>query len=507
MTNKNKKIIKKQLGRQQILQKSLRLHGILALFAAVVLLLFLLSGLSHVLMVWTGPQQVKFFPPQTMVKAEALSAIPHILKAHHIEDAHLIKVVPTERGNALQVTTDEMAPRRYFDLKTYKEWPDYDNQQAIWLARYYTGLNDAKVVSSTFQTQFDRQYPWVNRLLPVYRVTFDTPDQRTAFVYTEISVLGSLTNDWKTLLQSFFTNVHTMSWLDGVQQARVVLMVVMLLSVLGMLLAGINMLLLMKKRQIKVTSRRWHRRAALVISLPLFFIVLSGAYHLLYYSETEHTTGLKIADRFHIDENMFANDLTWIKQYDGVMLNHLAIVQGPDQQLYYRVSLAQGKAMQQHAEHDHSSRFDGLPTEQGGQYYPLKTNHLDTLTDAQQAVYLATHHSRFDEAQVTAVTPVAGFSGSYDFRNKRLPVWRVDFSDRQGHSVYVDPATGMTVDHNVAIQRLEGWSFSNLHKWNFLTPYLGQAGRDVLVVLFLLTLVILAGSGVIQHRKKRRKNG
>lgn len=128
------------------------------------------------------------------------------------------------------------------------------------------------------------------------------------------------------------------------------------------------------------------------------------------------------------------------------------------------------------------------------------------MTDTEQAVFLATQYTGLSASQVVAVSPVFSFSPEYDFRNKRLPVWRVDYAGESGHSVFVDPATGMLVDKTLAFQRVEAWVFSWLHKWNFMNPSLGMAGRDILMSFFLLSILLLAGLGITQYQKKYRKS-
>ena len=96
-------------------------------------------------MSWTGPKAKSFFPPQAIMKVEYAAAIPEILQKYQINQAIMIKVVPSENGAVLQVTDDNTKPRRYFDLDTHDELKDYDKIQAVWLARYYSGLKDTEV--------------------------------------------------------------------------------------------------------------------------------------------------------------------------------------------------------------------------------------------------------------------------------------------------------------------------------------------------------------------------
>jgi len=207
-------------------KKSFQWHLLFAWFAGFALLAFCISGITHPILAWTGPQSSAFMPPRAAMQADQVNVIQDILKRHNIEQAIVVKLVPSARGVVLQVTEDNDQARRYFDLTSFDELINYDQQQAEWLARYYAlgGDKSVPVESIIFQTEFDHSYPWVNRLLPVYKVTFANEQNLSTYVYTEINALAGLSNDYKTTLQSIFRNLHTWSWLNNVDNARILIM-------------------------------------------------------------------------------------------------------------------------------------------------------------------------------------------------------------------------------------------------------------------------------------------
>ena len=162
----------------------------------------------------------------------------------------MIKVVPSENGAVLQVTDDNTKPRRYFDLDTHDELKDYDKIQAVWLARYYSGLKDTEVSDIKFQTEFNSAYPWVNRLLPVYEISFARDDNLKLFIYTELGVLTAITNDYKISLQTLFRALHNGTF-DDFDYARVWLMLVLLIGIFALLLTSINLIFLMKAASLR----------------------------------------------------------------------------------------------------------------------------------------------------------------------------------------------------------------------------------------------------------------
>ncbi len=473
------------------LKNSIKWHKWLGWSGGLALLVFAISGLTHPLMTWTGPKAASFFPPQGVMKAEYAAAIPVILANHGIVKAIMLKVIPSEKSAVLQVTEKDDAPRRYFDLSSGEELFDHDAQHAIWLARYYTGLHEADMQNVTFQTEFDSAYPWVNRLLPVYRITFDTEDNRTAFIYTELGALGNLTNDYKTSVQSIFRTLHTWSWLDGWKHARVFLMMLLLLSLFALAVTGTAMVFLMKNRKMQ-RRRKLHRLIAYGVCLPLLMFSTSGIYHLLHHAYADNHRGLRLGKAIDLSADRFSENTAWLEQYQNVKLNAISVVEGPEGNLLYRLSIPEGRPGQKV---ERARRFDGVPIEKPALYFNALTGEEVSVTDRDMAIHQAGRQFGFDASRITDTVLVTRFGPHYDFRNKRLPVWRIDYDTKPGDKLFIDPATGMLVDRLVNSNRYENYSFSFLHKWNFLVPVMGREPRDIIIVIILSFAVFSAFLG------------
>jgi hypothetical protein len=180
-------------------------------------------------------------------------------------------------------------------------------------------------------------------------------------------------------------------------------------------------------------------------------------------------------------------------------LNALALLQVGDRWLY-RGSLAQAAMPAMGGEHDHHAvrqqRYEGIPREAGGLYWDASSGvRLTDVDDSHVARVFATHLTGIDDRMITGVSVVTRFGPGYDFRNKRLPVWQVDTGTAAGDRLFVDLSSGVLVDRNTASSRLEGLSFSFLHKWNFLAWPLGRENRDLLIMAILAGTLILAGLG------------
>jgi hypothetical protein len=93
---------------------------------------------------------------------------------------------------------------------------------------------------------------------------------------------------------------------------------------------------------------------------------------------------------------------------------------------------------------------------------------------------------------LTALRQLHHFDGDYGFANKRLPVWRVQFAGDDSRW-YVETRSGALAARSDGHSRSEGWTFSNLHKWQFI-PW--RDLRDALQMLFAGAHLIVAGLGL-----------
>ncbi|MCG8670323.1 MAG: PepSY domain-containing protein [Pseudomonadales bacterium] len=486
-------------------------HQSLAWLGAIALFTFVISALTHPIMVWTGPQSTRFMPPSMVVDKNQVAAVPQAIKASGIDQAIITKVVPSQGGPLLQITTSETQPRRYFSLDTLNELVDYDKEQAAWLARYYTGL-DTDIKSIEFITEFSETYPWVNRLIPVYKVTFASDENLSAYVYTETNALASLNNDWKRSLQSVFQALHTWSWLNEYSLLRVAILSLLLLALTALLLMGLVMMQGIKRKRFDSGARRWHRVTAWIVFLPLLGFSISGIYHLIQHEYGENLRGMRLGKPIALQNipNNFNIDIDTIS---GQSLNSFSLI-SHDERLYFRTSLAREKSSKSadHSAHQHHSpqkirnqRFDGVSKEKSAIYIPVSNDSTPELNDSQLANHLVLNYLALPENHSTTIERITRFGPEYDFRNKRLPVWKITADTQRDDRIFVDPRTGILVDHLVDSQRYEGLSFSILHKWNFLRAFMDREQRDIIVVVVLVITFLLGVLGVVMKLKRKKK--
>jgi len=553
--------------RASLLKSQLSLHQNLLWWGAACVLIWTLSGLTHPLMSWLGPKQANYRSPalsltvsNELLAPDSLSlahlkSVAHLMVASQKDGVSIAKVVPSQLGPMLQLTYNQQQPREYLPLTalvsespilekhtiaTRAVLPEYDQQQAKWLASYYTGRKTEDIEQIEFMKEFSGAYPWVNRLLPVYKIRFSGDDQLTAFIHTETSQLASLTNNTRLQLQTVFRTLHTFDFLDEQDNLRVTAVFTAMLILVSVAISGLGLVLLLKRRKIKTTERRWHRRLGYVIWLPLLAWSISGGYHLIQSAYVDAPSGLRLNETFNFEgfatlpkenseqsktssQNSSLFDQPGLEGQSILAVSLLNI----DQQLILRLSItdkgdqSEGPAGP-HAHHQQQvKKFKGNPAEKSSLYLDALTLKPTEITDKSRAMELAeqfrdtpgldTHsldtHSLDTKAEIESVQMIHRFGPNYDFRNKRLPVWQVSMKDEQGTQLFVDPATFILVDQSRTIDRAERWSFSMLHKWNFLVPLTGRFKRDIVIVitLSLLTIITLLGMTLGIKRLKQRK--
>ncbi len=498
-------------------------HQWLGLIGGISLLVWGLSGLTHIAMVLFGPQQAEFMPPAATVALEGGRPIAATLAEQGIAEAVAVKTVPAPGGGVLwQVTPAAGGARRYFRPADGSEVTGGDRAQAAFLARHYLAT-DRAITTARLQTEFDADYPWVNRLLPVWKLEFAGDDGLTAYVHTETSSLAAVNNTTKTRLQSVFRALHTWEWVPpGMDWLRVVVIALMVGSLLALGLTGIAMLVTVRRKERLPGARGWHRIAGYVLALPLIMFSASGIYHLIQSAMVPPMSQLKMGKPVNVASGKWPIEADWALIAKGRDIASVALVEGAGGQPVYRIGLAPPKGAMSGGEHDHGptktaadhgmaghdhaammaaqaktpstdaeireARFAGIKADGPAIYLDAATGAVEASGDKDLALEIARRFTGAPDSAVTRVELVTRFSHEYDFRNKRLPVWRVDYAAPVNASLFVDTGTGVLVDRVADAEKPERLVFSFIHKWNFLFP-VGRLAQNVIVGVFAIALI------------------
>ena len=131
---------------------------------------------------------------------------------------------------------------------------------------------------------------------------------------------------------------------------------------------------------------------------------------------------------------------------------------------------------------------------------------LDSLKNGEivYANYLAAHFSGNDDNSMVSTVAIKKFEGEYGFVNKRLPVWKVQFTNDFQERYYVETSTGklsLRVDDR---DLLEGYSFSFLHKHHFM-DFGGKLVRDISTMFWAAMQIVMVCFGVFLYFKFRKR--
>lgn len=120
------------------------------------------------------------------------------------------------------------------------------------------------------------------------------------------------------------------------------------------------------------------------------------------------------------------------------------------------------------------------------------------------AQYLADHFRGTEDGQSINTKPITFFEGEYGFVNKRLPVWKIEYSTNDNERYYVETTTGklaVRIDDN---DLAEGYSFSFLHKHHFM-DFAGKPARDFSTMFWAAMQIVMVSVGLYYYFSKRKK--
>ncbi len=501
-------------------------HRWIGLFSCIGVLLWGLSGLSHPIMTRLQPKPVAFAAPSATFDLSSSETPRALLAKHGIDQFQHLSLAQIDGVAYLRVghlTAGDASPKpaTYINFKTGAILPDADKVYAKQLASHFTGLPLEEITDATLIDAFDEDYHPVNRLLPVWRVTFQSHGHLRAYIDTEQTRLSTLVDDTRHRLTKLFEFGHNWSFLSCLPKLQFGLSASMLGLIMLSALSGLTLYFKQastaKARLSRWASRRWHRRLGLVVSLTTLVFASSGFFH-LYMSDQQQNNALAVAPS--VAQSDLLDDAVWrqiVKQplakLDAVVQQNLVQKDVAQQAVPYwlvlnaiphqnQMPVAQVAALAKegaHAEHQgHTQKPSFHPPQM---FNASKTNSAQGGVEdfVRRQVASLIQQPVLDINEVTWVTE---FAKEYGFIFKRLPVLKVQLHDADSTRFYIEPSTGALSVRVRNIDGLEGFVFAYLHKWAFQS--LNKELRDVLVSLFALMTVLVGVLGIVLFAKPKR---
>jgi len=455
----------------------LRWHARVGMVVGLAIIGWGLSGLSHPIISRIQPVADAF-----IYKLDALPTVDLLTVAQAADRAGI-----TGNASALRLLAWQGRPCYRLVVAGEPVWLDARSGEiieqgeadyAVHLARHYLGDQHSAVSSVQLQTEFDEDYVYVNRLLPVWRVNFARDDGMRVYVDTASDRLGTVVNNTKALTSAFFRNVHSWVFIENTN-LRLSIMTICLLGGGLIALAGLVQYYLQWRagRSWRQRSRllRLHRSLGLTVAITAVTFTGSGLYHLWQKQSVPSAAAVS-----PMTAPLASLNLDWSAQGASVVQADLVNI-GDD--YYFRVWAG--------GELAYRSAVNGELLANG------EAVHAQAIAQAYMPV----------AAPLLAMRTVTAFADEYGFVNKRLPVIAVDYDNAEHLSVYVEPRSGALAAVVRDSDRLEGLSFSVLHKWHFIDG-LGRTARDSISALFAAGIALVFALGMIMYLRRtlrRRK--
>lgn len=463
-------------------------HRVLGLIALVPVIFFTMSGVSHPFMSnWFRPTIAKeSFDLIPQNKLQPALSIQQVMDQNQLTELRNFSLIKFDKGSYYQVLSKDSA-YYYYSATDGDPLPEGDKLYAAYLARYFTQDSTSTLNTIIQQTRFDGQYQPINRLLPVWKVSFNRADSMDVYVETAQSRMGTFNNNTRKNLLWVFEQFHTWHFLRAIggEQFRVVVLLVLVSAMLFTLISGLVVYGLywksfknvqQKRKQNGVDDKRfihrYHRQIGLIVSFVMLMFVVSGAFHL--YIKLQNSVAKK---------QPFAQLIK--REQLGVSNLQLPIADS----LIKRVSLA---------DFNRKTYYQITNNKRRIQYFETTTGQELAGGDEHYAAFLSNYYNGTKTAP-DSIIRIGQFTNDYGFINKRLPVQKLSYP---GRDVYIETTSAKLATKVDGLDRAEGLSFIFLHKFFWMT-WAGKDIRDIVSMLFAGGILIVALLGFIGFLKNK----
>jgi hypothetical protein len=539
-----------------------RWHRRLSLIIAIPVILSATSGLMHPIMTNLRPSvATQGIRPLAIDSSQLLLPLEVALDSNHIDSISKVRVVHIDTNWFYQVQRGVADIPVYLSSRTGKQLPNGDWLYAQYLARQFlegqprnadrletlrkrtiggpvaegmmhNGISMAmtmdmpstmpdccnaatssvlnakgsKVLDEARLTTFDDEYNEINRLLPVYKVSFDRSDGIRVYVETVQDRFSLVVDNRRATFNRVFQYIHTYRWLDFLGEGKHVVEFLLMAIAFLTTVMGVYIFFATTSKKVpgnrNVKARRNHRYTAIAISLFTLMFTFSGGYHALNKLKEDTRDRYFVSNRFakrdiRLDYALLAAAVR--RPITGISLVRM----GQDQ--YWQAttlrkadSSASGKAKPKDLMKDMQVVVPPVS------YVNAATWKVLPDGESRYATYLATQFSGHSPADILSTVQITKFDRDYNFTDKRLPVWKVSYPQNSHERYYVETSTGSLSVRVNDWDLVEGYSFAVLHKHEFLGG-IGKWAKDTSTMFWAAAQVFMVGLGLFLYFKWVRK--
>jgi len=513
-------------------------HRICSLIIAIPVLLWALSGFMHPIMTNLRPaMKTQGIPVVPVDSSKIKLTLQQVLKQNKIDSVYSARLVHIDTNWFYQVKTSRKYDLQYLSAKNANVLTKGDWLYAQYIARIFlegapkqkgkmppmemsmkmpmndgmdccgeaasTVLNNktgAPIDYASLITKFDKEYKPIYCLLPVYKVQFKRADNIRLYVETGQDRFSVAVDKNRAAFTQFFDIVHTWGWLDFLGKGR--LMVVMIIAALGFFTAIMGLYIFFSTKSKKVPgnqlvkARRNHRYTAVVASIFTLMFTFSGCYQA--FSEFTGPEKQVIAIQHGFASSDINLDLNKLHQVIKKPITNIGLVQ-LDGKTYWQVYLLSGKKSHKKDLMKDMSAEAAVVTYVYATDYSVLSN-----GDLLYAKSLATQLSGHSENEIVSTELITKFTDEYNFTDKRLPVWKVNYPFNHKERLYIETSTGVLAKNTNNVELAEGYSFALFHKHHYM-DFGGKTTRDISTMIGAALQVMMVVMGLIFYFKWRKR--
>ncbi len=507
-----KKVKKKSLAKKlkkKLKQKIYHWHKILAFITIIPVLFWCLSGLMH-------PFMAHFFKPQIANEVLEKTGLDSTKIKVNLKEALLQNNI-SEIKNIRFVSFDD---NQYYQVKTVRDSILYlntingkklekgDELYAVWLSRYFLDDQKSSIENQAFLTEFNSQYKYVNRYLPVHKIAFDRKDKMEVYVETTTDKLATFNPKSRQAFIWFFDTFHNWSFIDAISNDAIrISLMIFLLSIIGFsALSGIVIYGLFWKQFKKIKTddasskrRKYHRQTGLALALFTLTFAFSGGYHAtkkwnpILFENMVYEPVFKVSD---LDAEEI-NKLTTLLYFEN-----MSLVQFKDS-VFYRCQFADGEKAAIKYFNSISKKENKAADFEYAQFLAEYFNNKIAKQGKSCCEMEAASNVTSAKESIKETELITDFKNhDYGFVNKRLPVVKVAFESENNKAVFVETTTSHLAAFITDSDRVEGYSFAIFHKFLFM-EWAGKNVRDLTMVLAALGVLIVGILGLSLLLKRK----
>lgn len=500
--------------KKRLKQNVYKYHKYLAFFTVLPVIFWSLSGITHPMMSHFFKPEItkKYLENQKIDTSKINFTLKEVLTKNNVKKIKNFRIVSFKNQQYYQVKNNQNEVL-YFNTSNANLLQNGDNLYAEWLSRYFLNDSISKVSSNIVLTEFDNQYKYINRYLPVHKISYNRNDDMEIYVETSSSKLATFNPKSRQVFIWFFDTFHNFSFIEKIsnEYVRIIIVGFSLLIILLSAISGLVIYGLFWKQFKKINTttselkaRKNHRKLGLLFSFFTFAFVLSGLFHIVKKWEPNTITSLvyePIFETKNINFDIKKLNLDWNEEINFGLISF-------NNETYLRSSIKKIEKV----EKSNSNDFKNKPKPSYIiSFYKINQLNKPEDLDIKYAQYLVEKlndtHQFLDknllvESNQKEIEILNDFDKKeYGFVNKRLPVIKIAYNTPKNNTFFIETNTSRIAAKVNNYDRAEGYTFALLHKFLYL-EWAGKPIRDFITVLTALSILAISILGLLILKRK-----